>query len=373
MEARSVTGPAKNLIEFYGVASRCRAACRIEPTVATFHRGQEPASNAFLAALSRAGVPFDIIAERRVFDLAVVPQLRAIVAARRPAVIQTHSVKSHFLVRLSGIWRRIPWIAFHHGYTSTDAKGRIYNQLDRWSLRRARQIVTVSRAFAKELENRGVPAGRIAVQHNMIGTFQPCLPQEVASVRRQFGVPCEALLLLAVGRLSREKGHLDLIDAFAALRRLCPEKAFCMVLVGEGPERFRIERKCGQLGIADSVFLVGHQNDVRPFYSMADIVVLPSHSEGSPNVLLEAMAAGLPVVATVVGGVPEIATDGRNALLVPKMHPAQMAHALARLVEDRELAQRLGTAAREVVLRHTPEAYHRSLSDIYTRVAVHHV
>jgi glycosyltransferase involved in cell wall biosynthesis len=116
--------------------------------------------------------------------------------------------------------------------------------------------------------------------------------------------------------------------------------------------------------------LCGHQTDVQRFYGIASIVVLPSHSEGSPNVLLEAHAAGIPVVATNVGGVPEIATNGVTALLVPKSDAGAMAQAICRLLEDPELARRIAAAGREDVFqRFTPTIHMESMLQLYSRVS----
>jgi glycosyltransferase involved in cell wall biosynthesis len=117
------------------------------------------------------------------------------------------------------------------------------------------------------------------------------------------------------------------------------------------------------------VIFAGQSNDVAPFYATADVFALPSHSEGSPYVLLEAMAAGVPFVATEVGGVPEIVTDEESALLVPVRDEAAMARALARLLSDRELARSLTSKASALAAtRHAPETYLRSLARLYREV-----
>ena len=117
--------------------------------------------------------------------------------------------------------------------------------------------------------------------------------------------------------------------------------------------------------------------DIQPsldlFYALADIVALPSHSEGSPNVLLEAMAAGRPIAATAVGGVPEIATAGETALLVPAHDPAAMAGAIGRLLRDRELAAHLGENARAAAAGFFPERYLDALLTIYRDLLAHEV
>jgi len=137
--------------------------------------------------------------------------------------------------------------------------------------------------------------------------------------------------------------------------------------VGEGSERPRIEELCRNLRLTDVVILTGQQENINPYYSIADVFLLPSHSEGCPNVLLEAMAAGVPVVATKVGGIPEVVTNGRDAILVNKHDPAGLAAATAKILQDRELRAHLVTFAREIVARKTPEAYFKSIASVFSQ------
>ncbi len=369
-EGERVTGPAKNLLRFARSAQRQAAGLpRLEIRLMTYQRGRREQESALAAEARRAGIDVRIIRERGRFDPGVLPQIRRYVEEWRPHVVQTHQVKSHFLMRLSGLWRSRLWLAFHHGYTSEDLKMRLYNQLDRWSLPLADRVVTVCNAFARQLEKRGVARERICVRHNAVTFPEPCDPEKAESLKRTLvseeGVP----VLLTAGRLSREKGHRDLIEAVRELRRLEPGLAFCLVVLGEGKERPRIEALCRRYGLEREVKLVGHQDDVAPYYAMADVVVIPSHSEGSPNVLLEAMASGVPVVATRVGGIPEIVAEGETGLLVPPHNPRALAEALVRLLHCREERERLAEAARRVVAsEYTPEAYERSLRRVYRRL-----
>lgn len=370
MESYTITGPAKNLIEFACQARQPDPDIPpVEVVIVTFERGRAGGSNAFIDGARAAGLTVEVISERRRFDLGVIPQLKAIVHRCRPDILQSHNVKSHLLVRLSGLPRTYPWIAFHHGYTATDRKDRLYNQCDRWSLRGAGRIVAVCAAFSRRLEAMGIPAGRIAVRHNMVKPFAGVPPAQVSELRARLGIGPQVPVVLSVGRLSAEKGHLDLLEAAGRVRRGRPDLSFRVVLAGGGPERDRIARRASELGLDDILILAGHQADVRPFYSMAGVLALPSHSEGSPNVLLEAMSAGVPVAATAVGGTPEIATHGETALLVAPRDPAAMAAALERLLTDPVLGRRLAEAARlRVAARYTPQAYRRSLTAIYQDV-----
>jgi len=389
MEATTVGGPAKNLIEF------CRRARTLDPlpdgspafeiSIATFHRDPSAshnsnngdglphstaseAPNQFVAAARAAGITVDVIPERFRFDPRVVGALRSLVERRAPDIIESHQIKSHFLVKLAGLWRERPWIAFHHGYTETDLKMQLYNRLNRWSLPACHRVVTVCEAFTRQLTREGVRPERISVRHNSIrpDAFARAAGDDARALRARHGVADGERAILAVGRLSREKGHADLVSALGELWRARPDVNFKLLVVGEGPERSRVERAAEEEGIAERVVFVGHVGDVRPYYAAADVLALPSHSEGSPNVLLETMAAGVPAVATAVGGVPEIATDGKTALLVPPRDPAAMAGALARVLTDARLAEELAAnATRLVSAGYSPEAYARALFGIY--------
>src|SRR5438270_1648789 len=306
MEASWLTGPAKNLIEFARRAATTEYDLpQVNITIATFQRDASAAPNTFVLACQQAGLEVHIIRERFAFDPSVIPAIRRLLAACNPDVVHTLSVKSHFLMRLSGGYRKFPWVAFHHGYTWTDLKMRLYNQLDRVSLPAAHQVITVCRPFASALEKIGVAAKRIAIQHNSVNTFQRSSEKDMLKVRQDFGIPPCSPILLTVGRLSREKGHADVIKALSLLRDDYG-KQVCLLIVGAGPELKRIREAASNHEVADRIIFAGQQSHLAPFYSIADIMVLPSHTEGSPNSPLEAMAAGLATVATAVGGVPEI-------------------------------------------------------------------
>ena len=367
MESAWVTGPAKNLIEFARrTATPGEDATRVELTLVTYGRGS--GESTFVAAARSAGIPTFVLAERGPFDVAVIPQLKQVVTECRPDIIQSHNIKSHFLVRLTGLYRRYPWIAFNHGYTAVDLKDRLYSQLDRWSLRAASRVVAVCGSFGRRLAARGVDPARIRIQHNPASPFAVPPAGEISRAACALGVAGEPVVL-CVGRLSREKGHADLLQALALLRQTEGAPSFRLVLVGDGRERERLVRLAARLDLSGSVIFAGHQTNVRPYYAMATLLVLPSHTEGSPNVVLEALSAGLPVVATDVGGVPEILDHERTGLIVPPRHPAAMAAAIRRLLKDQALRGRLGRSGQAHVHAHfTVEAYVRALVALYEEV-----
>lgn len=374
VEATNVNAVAKLVLDFYRTAGELRQSRTDFPAVAgavvTFDRattgaGEPP--NDFVAAVRAAGIDLDVIPERRRFDLSVIEALKTVSEKRAPDIIVTNSVKSHFLMWRSRLWKKYPWVAFHHGYTSTDRKMRLYNRFDRFSLPKADVVVTVCDAFARELTKVArVPAEKIRVQHNSIRPAAPPAAEDVRAWRKQLGISNDQRVILSIGRLSKEKAHADLIAAFRELCEVNPNLNCRLLIVGDGPERETLEATARSSGLAERIVFTGQMRDVRPFYDMADVFVLSSHSEGSPNVLLEAMAARVPVVATSVGGVPEIVENEKSALLVSARDPSALADAIMRIMSDSDLRLRLTEDAAAVVAKnHTPEQYVDSLIKIY--------
>lgn len=170
-----------------------------------------------------------------------------------------------------------------------------------------------------------------------------------ARIRAEFGLE-DATVMVVSSRLHEMKGHRYLLDALAELRSEFPKAR--LLIAGDGTERTRIEEQVNSLGLADIVTLTGFRKDVLDILRAADIFVLPSLLEGLPYTGLEAMATGLPVVATAVDGLPEGVLDGETGLLIPPSDSAALRDALARLLGDPTLATRLGAAGRERVRDH---------------------
>ena len=356
MEGLGVTGPARNLLD---------AAPVLDLSVATYRRRFAPPAHhdgvdAFVAAFERRGIPVIVIDERRALDPAAATAVSRTIARCRPDIVQTHNVKSHALVAGAIGRQRVPWVAFHHGYTATDLKVRLYNLVDRWSLPRADAVVTTCGPFADELTHAGIDRQRITVLHNAAPDIAA---MDRAPARARLGLD-HGPTVVAVGRLSREKGHDVLVDACAFLGRVSRDEP-TLLIAGDGPERDRLAARARRRGV--KLRLDGFQPSIGPYYAAADVFVLPSRSEGSPNVLLEAMAAGCPIVATRVGGVPEIAGSG-EVQLVPRDRPMALAQAIAQIFSSPALADRLGRWARRRASDFTAAARNTALLDLYSRL-----
>lgn len=226
--------------------------------------------------------------------------------------------------------------------------------LQRHAYRCAHAIVANSSAARRQLEREGVPADRIHVIANGITTAS--VPANAA------GRPLRTILTVA--NLRPEKAHDVLLRAAAQLAPSHPQLRF--VIAGGGPREAELRALSSSLGLDGCVEFLGHVEDVPALLAQADAFVLPSRSEAFPNAAMEAMAAGLPVVASAVGGLLDLIEPGRNGLLVEAGDAGALAGAIASLARDRALATRLGSTAREdVVQRYSFDRMVRAFEDLY--------
>ena len=237
-------------------------------------------------------------------------------------------VAAGWLARVLGV----PYAVKVHGSDlNQPAQGRLRKAQVRASLRGAGAVVAVSRALADKAVAIGADPSTVHTVYNGVdGTrFAPGTRQDA---RVRLGLSPTSPLLLYVGNLKASKGCIDLLDALPGLLASRPQAR--LVYAGEGPCRDDLQRRAQALGVAERVDLIGAVDhaDLADWYRAADVLCLPSHSEGVPNVVLEAMACGTPVVATRVGGIPEVLPDYAG-LLVPAHAPDALAEALREATE----------------------------------------
>lgn len=211
------------------------------------------------------------------------------------------------------------------------------------------EIVGVSGAVKKSMISAGIPAERIHVIHPglEIERFQSIAVHREA-VRREFGITEAETVIATAGKLHHGKGIFELLEAFASIAKQHPEVK--LMYIGEGMEQAALESRAEEMSIRDRVIFTGFRNDIERFYAAIDIFALPSKFyESFGMVIIEAMAAGKPVVATNTGGIPEIITDGQNGLLVPTADAISLANALARIIENPENTRRFVAEACDIV------------------------
>ncbi len=275
-------------------------------------------------------------------------RLALLLRRERPFILHGWMFHGNLLARLAGWAAGVPHVITHRH--NTEIGGMRRERLKRLTRRLDERVIAICElARQNEIERTAVSPDKVMTIYNGID-LAPFQQAADTAVRREFGIPDDAPLLGVVGRLHPQKGHTHLLAAFPAIRQAHP--AARLLVVGDGALLMPFMALVEAMGMADSVILTGTRADVPEILAALDLFVLPSLWEGLPIVLLEAMAAGLPVAATAVGGTPELVVDGETGLLVPPADPGALATAVNRLLDDPAAARRMGQAGQERVSRH---------------------
>jgi glycosyltransferase involved in cell wall biosynthesis len=288
--------------------------------------------------------------------------------------VHAHSSKAGILGRVAAAWARVPAVvysphAFAFQIRTHPARRALYLSLERWAGRRTHCLVAVSQAEAAlAVAARVVPSERVVVIPNGIDPAEAAPPEAGEAVRKELGIAPGVPVVLFAGRLAEQKAPEVMVAA--ALRVLPQHPQTRFLLAGEGPLRPRLAAMIGSA--ADRVRLLGHRADMPALYAAAQVFVLPSRWEGLPYAPLEAMNAGLPVVATDLPALREIVIAGQTGTLVPVDDPDALAAAMAALLSDARRAQQMGQAGRERVRQHFCVARQiDELAHLYRRLAPH--
>jgi glycosyltransferase involved in cell wall biosynthesis len=272
-------------------------------------------------------------------------ELRERLADLRADIVCCHGYKADLLGWWAGRRLGIPVVAVSRGWTWENRKVRAYEAIDRYMLRWMDCVVCVSEAQARRVRRAGVPRINIRVIRNAIRTdrFETIDPSGRDSLTALFRTPPRRIVGTA-GRLSPEKGHDVFIRAAARIAAKHSDVGF--VIFGEGALRQALADQIRSAGLEERVVLAGHRADLDRLTPHLDIAVLASYTEGLPNVVLEAMACGVPVVATAVGGTPEVVQDGITGHLVQAGNAEPLAARIESLLESESQRQTMGTSGR---------------------------
>jgi glycosyltransferase involved in cell wall biosynthesis len=291
--------------------------------------------------LTADGIGVECLGANHWSNIFVVLRLARELRRFQPAIVQTFLFHANLAGRIAARWAGIRKVV--SGIRVAEKRSRMPLWFDRWTNRLVTTNVCVSQAVADfSIAQAGLPPKKVVVIPNGVDVrrFGESRPADL----QPLGIPAGSAVLLTVGRLDRQKGLFDLVEAAALVVPRFPDVHF--LLVGEGPERAAIERLIGEKGLASRVHLAGWRPDVPELLAAGFGLVLSSHWEGMPNVVLEAMAAGLPVVATRVEGTAELVVDVQTGLLVPMKSPPALAEAMGRLLADPASAKAMGAAGR---------------------------
>jgi glycosyltransferase involved in cell wall biosynthesis len=269
-------------------------------------------TEAFLTLLKSEGVPFKVFSSRGIFDPVLLKQLQSAFKAEAPAVIHAHGFKSAFYGQLAKPINS-KFIITHHGKTSHTFKVKIYEFIELQIMKRACGVIAVSSEMKGMLIKDGVRGTKIQVVENLM----------TSQVLNQSKPRQEKLKLLYVGRLSPEKGCSVLVDAL----KLLPQHHFEVSILGDGVQRNVLELQAQDTGVQ----FLGFRKDVVEIMAEHDALIMPSYREGQPLTLIEACCMGMPVVASNVGGIPELISDGINGILFEAGNRLKLSVALKQL------------------------------------------
>ncbi len=268
-------------------------------------------------------------------------------------VLDTQNIQSQFWGSLAAVMCKAALVStLNSSYASEHGgnwKGRGYQFLQRLTRPMTRRYIAVSQSIHDELCRSGIAEDKIDLIHNAVEVALPAAVTVRQEVRAALGLPADATLCTAVGRLVWAKGYGDLIEAFALVADDL-EKVYC-VIVGDGELRESLEQQINRAGLSKRILLTGYREreQALAILGASDVFLMPSRSEGIPYALLEAGALGLPILATSCGGIPEVVRDGVEGTLVPPADAGALGAALKALCSDLQQARRLGNAARRRV------------------------
>ena len=339
--ASFVGGPERQIV---GLLSRTRS---YEHTVASFVKNR--IGNVFLNYAKEAGLdilPLEISCS---FDPRCIVKLLNYVRKNNIGVVCTHDYRADFFGAVIRRVLSVNHVAFLRGWTSENRKVALYEKADRIVLRGVDVVVAVSESKAREMKSMGIEDTKLTIIPNSIDIDGMRIDTE-RDIRKEFGIPNRTIIVGSVGRLSPEKGHRFMVEALRQILKEIPETVY--LLVGDGVEKEGLRELARNLGIERKILFAGWRDDALSVMRGMDIVVLPSLTEGLPNVLLEAAALGKAIVSTSVGGCGEIIQTGKTGILVEPRSSVSLCSALVELLRDPSSAEEYGRAVRAFVREH---------------------
>jgi glycosyltransferase involved in cell wall biosynthesis len=329
---------------------------------------------AALAETRERGIAASAVRKRGRGDLLAIPRLARLMRARRPAIVHTHTLSTNFYGRFAAMLARVPRCvttvhSFMRDLLRHDPTGRFGNQLLYWQNqyvnRFADRLIAVSQGVQDWLLSSNVPPERIRlIRCGMDLDGGKEIEGSAEEARQRLGLSTTDWVIGNIARTHPVKDQMTLLEATIPLMQT--DSSVKLVIVGDGPERPRLDARCRSAGVAKQVRLPGRVSNARTLMPGFDVYVLSSRMEGVPLSILEAMAARRPVVATWVGGIPEVVEDGLSGLLVPEGSPESLREAVGRIRADQALARRLAGAGRRTVEQtYDARETSRELADVY--------
>jgi glycosyltransferase involved in cell wall biosynthesis len=311
-----------------------------------------PEPGPFVGTMRDRGITTAVVRLAPLINPMALVRLASLLARHKVGVLQTHGARSNFYGAVAGRLAGVPVIiaTVHNAlgdYEISPLRRGIYAAALRRALRLVDRVVCVSEALRQDTQRSlGVPSERVATIYNGLDPTRFRRARDSRAIRAELRIG-DGPMLLAVGRLTEQKGHRYLLEALPALLGEWP--GLRCVIVGDGELRVELPEVAARLGVAHACSFTGARPDIPDLLAAADLAVLPSVSEGFPFILLEALAASKPVVASRIEGVTELIRDGQTGSLVPPRDPAALAEAARALLRNPDRARALAAAGERLV------------------------
>ncbi len=358
-----IGGPGKTILETF----RAIDHVRFQLHLGVFVKHGDSRESPFMAEARRLGIPVHLVQGRHSYDPAMIEQVRRLVKALEIDIVHAHEVRSDVIAYLVACLHSVSIITTLHGWIGNRAKDRFLVRLDKRIIRGFDRVLAVSHQIEKDSLAAGVPREKLRLLHNAIVVERYQRSGDRGALSKVVGRTLDGPVIASIGRLSFEKGHADLIAALEIVKRR--GKTASLVLIGDGPERQRLTRQVTALGLQEMVHFPGYIQEPQRLLEDIDLMVLPSHTEGLPNAALEALLMEVPVLATRVGGTPEVITDGETGRLVPPHSPESLATGILEFMAVPEDWKQMAIRGRDVVTRRFDfQARTRKLESIYAEV-----
>lgn len=305
----------------------------------------------FAALVSQQGFMSGTIAMKHRLDLSTINPLREYIQQHHINLVHTHGVRANLVARLAAARENIPVVTTVHSVLRYDYdlpfKFLLARYVTMLTNKYSDKFIAISNAIAEEITQMGVPAEKIVIIHNGLDTDKFSIPRDATEIKKELGLDPERKIVTMIARLHPVKGHEYFLRA--ARKVIDTGLNVQFLIIGEGTHRHRIEQQVRDLELTGMVKMPGYYSSIEDIYGVSDLLCVPSIMEGLGLVVLEAMYFKVPVVASNIGGIPEIVSDRIDGLLVKPRDYEGLANAIMNVLVDSDLAQQLTTRGRQKV------------------------
>lgn len=300
----------------------------------------------FAEELEKAGINVIALHKRGPFDLSIIGKLVRVIKENNISVVNTHLWGANLWGRIAAHKAKVKVIiATEHNLDTW--KGWLHIALDKWLSYRTDKIIVVSESVKYFYAHKvGIDSSKMVVVYNGIDLARyDCLPAD----KHEFGIDGNEVVIGIVGRLVPQKGHKYFLSAMKEILKKYGDSPIKGIIIGSGPMEKELKQYSQELGLERNVIFTGLRTDIPRLLKMLNILVMPSTREGLPMIALEAMAAGVPVIAAEVGGIPEIVIDGKTGILIPPEDPDALAGAIMKCLDSSVMCNKIVAGAKEII------------------------